>query len=275
MFRDEDAGRYLFHYTTAETFLAHIVPTRKLRMSPLNQVNDPKEATDWTCGVTIDGPDFSDGRKGVEEFRELQRNFNNALKARTRVLCFTRDDVQLASVPLLQKYHRGYSHSRMWDQYAGNHTGVCLVFERNALSGEIAGAVAGLGDLRHRDVSYGDPPTAIDEMGDYSDAFSIGTRALAELGLDRALRDHQVRHHHFLYFHKSLDWASEQETRWVLLADEDAPYIYVPVERSLSGVVFGPDYSRDSIPMVQSVLGTDVIYGQLHWQNGLPIMTPA
>jgi hypothetical protein len=54
MFRDEDAGRYLFHYTTIEAFLGHILPTRRLRFSPFSEVNDPRESQDWFCSLAVD-----------------------------------------------------------------------------------------------------------------------------------------------------------------------------------------------------------------------------
>src|SRR5262245_34837772 len=48
----------LFHYTSKETALEHILPTMRLRMSPYNKTRDPRENTDWSemFGASHSGP---------------------------------------------------------------------------------------------------------------------------------------------------------------------------------------------------------------------------
>jgi hypothetical protein len=39
----ETPGEWLYHYTTIETALVHILPTRHLRLGPFSRMRDPRE----------------------------------------------------------------------------------------------------------------------------------------------------------------------------------------------------------------------------------------
>jgi hypothetical protein len=265
MFRDEDAGRYLFHYTTFEAFLGHILPSRRLRLSPLDEVNDPRESKEWFCSLTIDQGETEDW-----DVLDISREFTKSLKGTAKVLCLTRDDPALQPNRIAHLYGRGYAHTRMWDRYANNHTGVCLALDIDRLDKDTATSLAGKGELIHMGVTYSDMPPAEVE------AFNVRTSAIVSLGLRDALRAHRELHHGTLYFFKSTDWASEFEYRWVLLSDGDARYEYVDIRNSLAGVIFGADFPEESIPMVRDVVGDDsVVLSRLWYRNGHPIPIPA
>lgn len=264
MFREEDVGRFLFHYTTVEAFLGHILPARRLRFSPMSEVNDPRESKDWLCSLTgeLAGADDLD-------IRELSRRFTDALKGSAKVLCLTRDDPNPDLSSVGHVYARGYAHPRMWDRYSGHHTGVCLAFDIDRLGDEIAASVADKGELIHQGISYSDAPPK------EANAFNIQASAIGRMGLEGALKAHRQRYFGTLYFYKSTDWASEFEYRWVLLSEHEGRYEYVDVRQSLAGVVFGPDYPLDSIPMVRHVLADESVeMAQLQYRNGLPIPWP-
>lgn len=70
--------------------------------------------------------------------------------------------------------------------------------------------------------------------------------------------------------------ASEFEYRWVLLSDGDQRYEFADVSNSLAGVIFGPDYPDESIPMVRNELAdVSVVLARLRYMNGHPIVVPA
>jgi hypothetical protein len=265
MFRDEDAGRFLFHYTTLEAFVGHILPARRLRFSPFSELNDPRESKEWLCSLSVDEAEARDWN-----VLEISEAFTRSLKGSTKVLCLTRDDPALHPNRLAHLYGRGYAHTRMWDRYAGNHTGVCLALNIDTLGEDITESLAGTGELVSMAVTYSDMPSA--EV----DAFFLKTSAIASLGLEEALRTHRSAHYGTLYFFKSSDWASEFEYRWVLLSDTDAKYQFVDIRRSLAGVIFGADYPEESIPMVRDVLGDEsVVLSRMWYRNGHPIPVPA
>src|SRR4029077_20218769 len=47
----ETPGQWLYHYTTIETALVHILPTRLLRMTPFSRMRDPREHKRWFPGA--------------------------------------------------------------------------------------------------------------------------------------------------------------------------------------------------------------------------------
>lgn len=267
MFNDESVGRYLFHYTTAETFLAHILPTLQLRMSPFDIVNDPREAQNR---YFVLADDEGNGLEGWN-FPLLQIEFDQIVRGEAKVLCFTRDDPDIDAAQFhLRVYRRGWAHSRMWDQYAGHHTGVCLAFSVDTLGGDIAEAVGARGDLISRWVNYEDePPTA-----DLIAAREIRTSVLRADGPGVTFRRQRDQHVGVWYFYKSTDWASEYEFRWVLLSARPERFEHVPIGHSLAGVIFGPDYPLDSVPMVRQRVGAEVTLAHLTWLNGRPGPTP-
>ena len=260
MFTGEDAGRYLFHYTSAFTFLGHILPTMKLRMGPFSEMNDPRESEDWFCSLS--------GDLGDLDFFHVNREFTRVLKGTAKVICFSRDDPDFVDDARGYLFGRGYAHSSMWDRYASRHTGVCLALEINELDDAIAESVEAEGELIHRWVTYEDAPPQEHE------AFFLKVSAINELGLDGALRVHRTNHAPVLYFWKSTDWQREFEYRWVLLSDSDEKYEFVNIRKALRGVIFGADYPVESVDMVRALVGPDVVLARMNWRNGQPIPLP-
>jgi hypothetical protein len=120
-----DPGSRLYHYTSREGAFEHILQTQTLRIAPFIHMNDPREAMDWkiTMARFSGYPQSQVDADGAE--------FNAALKRRSKVVCFSEDDLAAAAPPDLA---RGWAHPRMWAQYAGNHTGACLIFDKEALA---------------------------------------------------------------------------------------------------------------------------------------------
>jgi hypothetical protein len=40
-------GEWLYHYTSLETALVHILPNLTLRLNPFSEMRDPREYTKW------------------------------------------------------------------------------------------------------------------------------------------------------------------------------------------------------------------------------------
>jgi hypothetical protein len=262
MFRDEDAHKYLFKYMTDDAFTNYYMADRRLRMAPLAYMNDPKEAQDWYCTLVADA-DYGDDL----DVHDISAAFTTALKRRAKVLCFTRDDPTFEGVPPAHLYGRGYAHSSLWDRYASQHRGVCLVFEIDALDEAMSGA-ATHGTLYRRWVSYDDAPSS--EV----DAFTIRASELRALGREALLERHVRDHHSTLYFFKSSDWQREFEYRWLLLAEGDDEFVYIESASALRGVILGADFA-ESPESVRAAVGDDVVVARMRWHNGHPSVLPA
>jgi hypothetical protein len=188
-----EPGASLYHYTTLATALEHIVPTRKLRMSPFSSMRDPRESRTWSItavgyGALEHDPDSlrDDTLSWVE--------FNAALQERK----LTRDDPaerQVASKP----FGRGFSHPRLWEQYADNHRGVCLGFDLGALIDDLTAGLAQVGPVDHGPVLYEDAVIA-------AQALTVTMDEWREHGVETAVSNHVRPHIAELFFTKLKDW---------------------------------------------------------------------
>ena len=49
--RELDIDRYVYHYTSRDTALQHILATGKIRLGSLSKTNDPHETKSWRFGI--------------------------------------------------------------------------------------------------------------------------------------------------------------------------------------------------------------------------------
>ena len=252
-----DPNKYLYHYTTAETALEHILVSNELRFSPLIYTNDPRETKDWEFSCNIDGIDKS------KELPDIYDLFKEELQKKCKVVCFTRDNPKKFVSGQSKILHRGYSHPRMWAQYANNHKGICLVFDKSKLNEIIFNQVGFLGDIFQGAVSYRD-------INEDSKAFSLDCSKLLQLGVESFYKYHLKKHLKSLIFEKLQDWSSELEYRWALISSTSS-YEYFSIEGAVSGIVLGNDFSQDDIETVLQYTESYMIpVIQLHWRNGYP-----
>ena len=236
----------LFHYTTKESALEHILPVRQIRMGEYSKTNDPRESKEWgTFTVTAHKKiDWTDAHDGLDEIKHVQNC--------ARILCLTQDcegDLNSAAVE-----RRGYGLSRMWTQYAGGHTGVCLVFDTPSLQQAIQATVPVPSDLLPGEVRYSD--LSVESGRAKVLAFNIDMNLIDQLGAAEAIRQHVQTNADTFFFKKAQDWRDEREYRWVYCARPDDSEIHVPIEESLRQVVLGVDFPQAFIPMVKDICQT-------------------
>lgn len=122
----------LYHYTSLLS-ACKILESGKLRLSTLTNTNDPLEF------VSVENYGFSawgdiDWRKIFNELKVSGQNRKNFV----RMLCFSKDFFRTSDDWKNDKNQdfadnllfKGWARNRMWAQYADNHSGVCLVFDR-------------------------------------------------------------------------------------------------------------------------------------------------
>ena len=124
---------FLYHYTSLSS-ACKILESNSLKLSNLTSTNDPLEfLSPENFGFSYCGD--IDYKKVFYELRlSGQKRRNNV-----RMLCFCKDlfctseewknekNQDFADNLLL----KGWARSRMWAQYADNHSGVCLVFDKS------------------------------------------------------------------------------------------------------------------------------------------------
>lgn len=119
----------LFHYTSRDAALEHILPTARLRFGRLPRTNDPREFGEIWFPIA--------GRVGDDEPLTARSPFklieeaNEHLRRSVHVLCLTED--RPSRWEQRHGYGNGPRRARMWAQYSDNHAGVCLCFDRQRL----------------------------------------------------------------------------------------------------------------------------------------------
>jgi hypothetical protein len=123
IFHDDDT---VYHYTTSEVALMHILKYMTLRLSPRSNSVDPIESMKGI--VTYSGPQN-------EELVEVGKRISKQLKKVKQVsFCKNKTDAPNGGIPIvypIEKY--GFAKPRMWDRYGDNYKGVCLAFSKRKL----------------------------------------------------------------------------------------------------------------------------------------------
>lgn len=257
-----EPDRYVYHYTTAEVACDHILKSRLLRFSQYTCTNDPKESKTWQFDLGTN----TNRDLGAYKMAELSSWLSSELKARTRVLCVSKDRGPLTGNHMDDIFHRGYCKPRMWDHYAGRHSGVCLVLDRKKLSEAIDVQVGRSYLVLSGDVEYVDRSIVGDLYEDQQ--YLINVDVLEEVGRNAYAQLHLKTHYRRLFFEKMMDWRDECEFRWVALANSDQD-LYVSIRDSLVGVMIGESAPDEVVVQVMQAGGA-IRYMGLKWKNCSP-----
>lgn len=230
MFGEEvDTDKFLYHYTTIETALEKILPNGNLRFSEIINTNDPRERKNWNFVLTCPSPKIPQGDKYLEIIAEA----NCIFKRNCKLLCFS-SDVTDENANTFNLTINGFKHPRMWAQYAENHRGICLVFEKKKLSKNIAESLKDKGILHHGYVNY------TQSIHSY-DAFHLNYDEICFKGLNIYLMEHLSKFYRELFFEKNIDWRDECEYRWVIIGNNSNEE-YVSIRNAICGVIVGADF---------------------------------
>jgi hypothetical protein len=249
-------GHWLYHYTTMETALVHILPTRRLRLSPFSRMRDPREYKQWFPGAL----GYFEG-----DFDALMPSYAESA-ARLNLL---RDEFKLLSLTLdgedLEKgtYGRGFARSRLWELYAGRSSGVCLILRKDAAVDTVAAQLEALGRAAHGPVGYRNAPIHTDIMFNFEELFAGDADAIA----DRIAEQHLDK----LFLTKNTEWESEREYRFIVRSP--AEYEYVDVASALVAVCRGPESAKDSEHALRYFANEfDVALGFVQWDHNEPML---
>jgi hypothetical protein len=250
-------GWCLYHFTGADV-AAIVLESGQLRMSPVENTNDPREAKDW-----IIAPISATGGFDASRFVVVQERLNLRLRRETKLVCLSGDGppkVNRDEEPL----ERGWAHPRMWAHYGANHTGVCLVFDMKKLAAAFRTALKGRGVLTAGPVTYSDINPAL------THAFVMDMAEVERVGMDQAIEAHADAHLATLLFTKLLDWATELEYRFALRG-RDGSFEYVDFNKSLIAACVGPDYpDSDPAGVLARLREAGTPAYRVQWINGHP-----
>lgn len=217
----------------------------------------------------------SDGSDQRHEVEEARRYADRTLRCGARLMCFTVDRDQDPEAAASSLYHRGWARPRMWSQYAENHCGACLVFAADSIRAQVD---------RYRPLSDGDLFSygAVHYV-DKAPYITIWLSEVRSMGILEALNDFQVVRGvaNQLYFTKSTDWASENESRIIVVRwnppeDElDSP-LDIPFGRSLRAIVVGELFDDGELEALRVIHARypNVELVRCVWTGGRPALKP-
>jgi hypothetical protein len=256
-----DPNRYLYHYTKTSTAIDHILKDRRLRLGRYAAMDDPAESKAWEferVGST---------NAVLKEFEkeDLSSWISNELQTRTRVICFCMDSPDLTGDHIRDISLRGFCKPRMWTQYCGSHSGVCLVLDRHKLEESVNRLFpksSAMSPVEYINRSF---VRRLDEQ-----EHTVNLDHLKKVGRETYVRDHRFTHYKRLFFEKMTDWRNEDEFR-VIVFDEEEPDLYLPIDDSLTGIMFG---ERTPVPQIRAMMDMTkdwgLEYGGLKWKNVSP-----
>ncbi|WP_110954630.1 DUF2971 domain-containing protein [Anaerosinus massiliensis] len=258
MFSKIVTDQYLYHYTTLEIAIEKILYSGKIRFGPFEETNDPRESQDWRI---VDALHLRLKKSGAD----LISSVNEERLKRCKVLCLTQDDRSNCQSGF---GCRGFARARMWAQYAGNHRGVCLIFDAKKLDQEIDRALSGKGKVYRGVVTY---------TNSFHDVREAATFKAEELTKDRMkyiVQKHIDKYANTIFFHKNRDWRDETEYRYVFYSD-DIEYQFISLDKILKGIVLGIDFPNVYDPVIghfKEKYDLEVRY--IGWDKGIPYIQP-
>ena len=263
-----DPGHYVAHYTRSETAVDHILKNRTLRLGPFIATNDPRETKTWHFAVGRSGShENSVTSEQLESLSKRNVEFDRILKHGCKILCVSQDAENAFKLDISD---RAYGKPRMWAQYAGNHSGVCLLFDKQTLH-ETLQSRLGHQKLFCGPVEYGN----FHQVGssgwmEHMNAFHLSADDILTNDLENVLRNHRDKHHKVLFFRKNEDWQQEVEYRWIIRGDTNDPE-FIPIENALRAILLGLDFPIDRLAEIHEYCkDTDTYLSRIMWINGMP-----
>jgi hypothetical protein len=254
-----DTGRYFFHYTTREAAFGGIMAERRLKLATYGRMRDPLENQRWRFTFGGYGPRPEDDQALVERLNEytvFEEELNAGVRDHSHLLSLT-VDVEPRPDGEQEPFCRGWARARMWEQYAENHRGVCLAFDKERLAESVGPSVPDL-VVYSQKVIY-DGRGMMKPIVDHE--------AFTEPGF---AADYIDQNRGPLFFTKARDWETEHEHRFVVLAREEAP-IAIDYGDSLVAVIAGeqmPDWEHPAVIAKCEEAGVEAL--RMKWANWRP-----
>jgi hypothetical protein len=233
-------GEFFYHYTTREAAFEHILPERKLRLSPARCVRDPLESN--PALITAAYGELGDP---VVEYEQQAVAFEAGIKLLQRRRCSKVLSMTIDASAYegdAEIFGRGYARARMWEQYAEAHRGVCLMFRREDFERRA------LAELRARSPNSWASAVNYTQRGILENpAATLMANNNPGTPAARMVDKHVQQQYDWIFFTKLLDWESEHEYRFIESSMDDG-YSHVEIGDTLSKIIVGHGFPDWQMP---------------------------
>jgi hypothetical protein len=225
-------------------------------MNPYRTMRDPLENKDLNLGMSAFE---TEDDELFRLFRRVEQSIKH-IRDGMHIVSFTVDATEWPS-----PFGCAWARPRMWEQYGANHSGACLVFDRERALRVCQAQMNSLGVHYSALVNYtpegfagsqarnllADRFRGPDPLSDYSAAY---------------IEDH----HEEFFFLKTSDWETEFEHRLALLGP-GGDCVDLSFEDSLVAVVVGERFPDWQLPGARDLCAAaSAELRQMHWADGRP-----
>lgn len=208
-----NSNNALFHYTNTTVFFEHILPEMKLRLSPLENMNDPTEYKKPLFTYMS----FGSAKSDRTLLKKAETRLNELKLKMCKIACFCSN---------VKDSTKGYLKSRMWTQYGDNHKGICLVFSKKAINSIIKK------NYKFDKVNY-DIPSPLSD-------FEIEYGKLEHQGINLYFDYYFEKMYKKIFFAKVTDYCDESEFRLLKrVKNKNIIFDYIDIRSCLKGIIIG------------------------------------
>lgn len=236
----------LMHFTKATTVMDCILKNKTLRFNNLRNVNDPRESKNWPFKI------FCFYEQNSTKFnKELLEELHNYVMNHILISCF-------ATLDNYDDWNEVNHDMRMWSQYAENHTGVCIIFNKNKLENAINQHLNDDMNLLQKEIDYiphinlkkqilknTDPFGHPFLNPECTDPYMINLERLLKLGIPSYMELHINYFYKELFFTKKECWRDEREYRYLIYTKENKEFVDIPIENCIDAIILGNDFPLD------------------------------
>lgn len=251
-----------------KTFIENISDTKSIKFSSFTRTNDPLEFLKYVHythstwdGITVDEPNHN---------LKYGRKINDIIKNKSKLFCssidisykdfYTIESRMQNNVSTL--LYKGFCKPRMWAQYAENHKGVCLIFDKYVLTElvkQYTNENINGSRLYFSEINYDNELNGLKQLFDLS--------KFNEKLIDDYIDENISKY----YFQKLEDYRDESEYRFVIKTNDlnKDDYIYIPYNNALVGIIITASFPKAYYVNLESYSKlNDVPLFLLYWQNG-------
>ena len=250
-----------------EKLLKYILPQKSIRLSPISKTNDPQESNGRNFQLGDDIDKYQDGNIDIGEFTKAQEEYKEVMKKDIKILCFAQDYIPGDNEAFIRDSGRGFAKPRMWAQYADNHQGVCLAFNKNKMI-EYFNEKYNRYFYKYQPVRY-----KFEKYHNRRDceAYTLLSSEFQEYNNDvkKIVFNRREKYYDMYYFFKHPDWQEEREYRFLLDYSKDT-YPIIEIDGLLEGIILGEradEEMKKPREILTNIFENKPRIGKLIWNN--------
>ncbi|MBN1499883.1 MAG: DUF2971 domain-containing protein [Spirochaetes bacterium] len=223
---------YLFHYTDADTFINKILKNRNFLFNAYKNVRDPFEYKKKS--YILDS-----NRDPSPSCISLNKKITDFINNEIRTACFCLNYRHIKNNDIAMS--RGFSKSRMWAACASQHSGVCLVFDKNRLIENVL-QFSSPDTFCAKKVRYTNDIYLSHLKFDISAVFTSSEENISDAEIFKNYKKY--------FFIKDSDYEDADEFR-IIFHDNSEKSVLLPYKDCLKAVIIGDNFNKNSFNAIK------------------------